>query len=143
MKSWGKIIIAAALMAPGAGLAGEPALGPIPAQVLRVIDGDTLEVAARIWIGQTVTIRVRLKDIDAPELDSPCREGRTKAQAARELVQRIAGGGPVTLNAVRPGKYAGRVLAEVTTAEGVNLGQALLEARLARPYRGGKRGGWC
>jgi micrococcal nuclease len=33
--------------------------GPVTARVLAVIDGDTLAVSARIWIGQTIETRVR------------------------------------------------------------------------------------
>jgi hypothetical protein len=42
--------------------------GPIPAELVRVIDGDTIEVRARIWLDLDLTTRVRLAGIDAPEL---------------------------------------------------------------------------
>jgi hypothetical protein len=46
--------------------------GPVNAELLRVIDGDTIEVRARIWLGLDLTTRVRLSGIDAPELDGAC-----------------------------------------------------------------------
>ena len=122
--------------------AAEPIPDAVPATVLRVIDGDTIEVAAHVWLDIEVTTRVRLKGIDAPELTAPCAEGRAKALAALALVRRIVGDGPVLLAAIQPGKYGGRVVARVT-AGGADLAQALLAAGLARPYGGGKRRSWC
>ncbi len=121
--------------------AAEPVPDAIPATVLRVIDGDTLEVVAHVWIGLAVTTRVRLKGIDTPELSEPCEEARTMARKARQLVERMAGR-KVMLSRVETGKYAGRVLAEITV-DGADVAKALLNAGLARPYGGGKRQGWC
>ena len=46
--------------------------GPVMAQVLRVIDGDTIAVRAQIWIGQSVETRVRIVGVDTPELRGRC-----------------------------------------------------------------------
>ena len=43
-----------------------PLEGPVPAFVERVVDGDTLVVRARIWLGQELRIMVRVAGIDAP-----------------------------------------------------------------------------
>ena len=43
-----------------------------PAEVLRVIDGDTFEARVRIWSGFEIDTRVRLRAIDAPELYARC-----------------------------------------------------------------------
>jgi hypothetical protein len=40
-----------AILTAGTVSAGETVPGPVPAEVLRVIDGDTIEVAAFIWLG--------------------------------------------------------------------------------------------
>ena len=124
----------------------------IPAHVVRVVDGDTIEVRASIWPGHEVRVLVRLHGIDAPELNGRCPAERLKAAAARQLVRRLTRGRAVTLHGVRHGKYAGRVVARVTagrvtagrvTARADDLATALLAAGLARPYAGGKRQGWC
>ncbi len=47
--------------------------GPVAAHVSRVIDGDTFEASAAIWLGQAITVRVRIAGIDAPELRAPLR----------------------------------------------------------------------
>ena len=117
--------------------------GPVPARVVAVIDGDTLVVQARIWIGQAVETKVRLGNIDTPELSARCEEARRLAEAARSLVQELADTGEVTLHDVHLGKYAGRVLARVVAADGRDFGATLLAAGLARGYEGGARLPWC
>ncbi|TDI63600.1 MAG: hypothetical protein E2O90_11840, partial [Alphaproteobacteria bacterium] len=37
--------------------------GPVEARVIRVRDGDTLVVAARIWVGQEIVIDARINGI--------------------------------------------------------------------------------
>ena len=135
--------------APNAGAArGDELAGPVPAVVEDVIDGDTLQVRAHIWLGQEVVVRVRLAGIDAPEISGACTRERVLAGRARALLtSRLAspedGGSSVHLREVRYGKYAGRVVAQVKTAAGLDLGTALLAAGLAQPYDGGRRPVWC
>lgn len=138
------------LAVPGAtARAGERLAGPVSAVVTRVVDGDTLEVRARIWLGQELSVRVRLAGIDAPEAGSTCAKERALAQRARAfLAARVspAPGAPppvVRLRDIRNGKYAGRVLARVEVPAGLDLGAALLDAGLARRYDGGRRTPWC
>ena len=117
--------------------------GPVKAAVERGIDGDTIDVHAVIWLGQSLTIRVRIDGIDAPELEARCAEERERAQAARDfLVRRFAEGAAVQLNRIAYDKYGGRVRAQVSDARG-DIAQALLTAGLARPYYGDKREPWC
>ncbi len=71
--------------------AGETLPGPIRARVTGVIDGDTLAVQARIWLGQDVDIHVRLTGIDAPELKSKCAAERDAAVKAREALATLVG----------------------------------------------------
>jgi endonuclease YncB( thermonuclease family) len=37
------------------------------AEVLEVLDGDTFDARVHVWPGLDITIRVRLRGIDAPE----------------------------------------------------------------------------
>ena len=116
----------------------------MPATVLRVIDGDSLVVRATIWLGQKVETTVRLLGVDTPELRGACGEERDLATRSRAFTARLAEtGAEVTLSDIQLGKFAGRVLARVVTTDGVDIGQALIDAGLARPYRGGRRGTWC
>ena len=122
--------------------------GPVPATVIEVMDGDTVKVRARIWLGQDLSTRVRLAGIDAPELNGGCARERALAERARAFLAgylAAADGGPVEVRLfeVRYGKYARRVVARMETAEAIDLGAALIAAGLAQPYDGGRRPTWC
>ena len=108
-----------------------------------VIDGDTIQVRARIWLGQDVETRVRLDGADAPELNGGCESARRLARRARDFVRALADGGRVILSHITYGKYAGRVLARVRVPGGEDFSDALIAAGLARPYGGGRRRSWC
>ena len=116
--------------------------GPVSAQVTEVIDGDTMEVQARIWLGQSVTVRVRLDGIDTPELHSACAEERRSAEAVRAWLEKRLLGAEVQLRDIRYDKYGGRVLASLVDRDG-DVGRALIAAGLARRYDGGARQPWC
>ena len=45
-----------------------------PAEVTRVIDGDTFEARVRVWPGLEVNTKVRLRNVDAPELHAHCAD---------------------------------------------------------------------
>ena len=123
--------------------AGEVVPGPVPARVLTVIDGDTIAVRARIWIGHDVETRVRLAAVDAPELRGGCERERLLAATARDFLIEKIGGAVVTLTDIRYDKFGGRVLARVQTVAGDDLAALLVGAGLGRAYRGGKRLSWC
>lgn len=115
-----------------------------PAEVLRVIDGDTFEARVRVWPGIEITTKIRLRGIDAPELSKPrCQEERLKGFAAREALQAILAQGEVRVSGVALDKYGGRVLADVSTRATPDVSAALLAAGHARNYAGGRREGWC
>lgn len=117
--------------------------GPVEARVRTVIDGDTVLVAARIWLGQRVVIRVRLAGIDAPELRGRCAAETARGRAARDRLQKLLVSRQVTLRDVRYGKYAGRVIARLFAEDGTEASTVLLKEGLARRYRRGRRRGWC
>lgn len=123
--------------------AAERLAGPVEAEVLRVIDGDSMVVRARIWLGQTVEIHVRLAGIDTPELRGKCAEEKERAAAARDALALLVAEGPVRLSDVETDKYGGRVLARVATHRHGDLARALIAGGHARAYEGGARGGWC
>ncbi|MGA8650262.1 MAG: thermonuclease family protein [Xanthobacteraceae bacterium] len=114
-----------------------------PAEVLRVIDGDTFEARVRVWRGFEVDTRVRLRAIDAPELHARCAAEYVKAEAARAALQRILSAGGVTVSQVGPDKYRGRVDAAVATRDTPDVSAALLNGGFARSYNGGRREPWC
>lgn len=146
IRSLFRLALPAALAAlcGAAATAAETLAGPVPAEVLRVTDGDTLEMRARIWLGQDIAIRVRLAGIDAPERRSRCAAERALARDAEEaLAKLVRDGAPLSLVDIRYGKYAGRVLARVLDASGADIGAALVAAGPARAYDGRTRAPWC
>jgi endonuclease YncB( thermonuclease family) len=114
-----------------------------PAEVVRVIDGDTFEARVRIWPGMDVTTRVRLRGIDAPELHARCDDERVKALAARDALARLLAEGSVGISRIGQDKYGGRVDADVSTARTPNVSEALFDGGYARRYSGGRRESWC
>jgi endonuclease YncB( thermonuclease family) len=114
-----------------------------PAEVVRVIDGDTFEARVHVWLGMDVTTKIRLRGIDAPELKARCGEEYDGAQAARDALARMLAQGDIGVTQVGQDKYGGRVLANVSTRNTPDVSAALLEARVVRNYGGGKRESWC
>ncbi len=119
------------------------ARGSHPAEVLRVLDGDTFEARVHLWPGLDVTTKVRLRGIDAPEMKARCREELTQAEAARDALVRILAEGEVAIGRVTFDKYGGRVDADAATRATPSVSQALLDSGLARAYDGGRRQSWC
>jgi len=115
--------------------------GPETATVIRVIDGDTIDV---LTVNGTHE-RVRLLGVDAPELHGPmCHEELTKAKRAREVVVEMVYRRTVIITEIRKlrDKYD-RTLARVHASGGEDLSSILIEAGLAREYSGKKRQPWC
>jgi micrococcal nuclease len=118
--------------------------GPYEATVVRVIDGDSLEVDVRLWPGLTQRVSIRIEGIDTPEKNGPACE-RVLAEAAAKFTRNWVSVGPeVVVSDVSLDKYGGRVVGTVRRYGGLNsLGTALVAAGHAREYDGGKRGKWC
>jgi endonuclease YncB( thermonuclease family) len=114
-----------------------------PAEVLRIIDGDTFAARVRVWPGLDVETKVRLRGIDAAELHARCAEEFAKAEAARAALQAILAEGDVTISRIGVDKYGGRVDAAAATRTTADVSAAMLAGGFARAYDGGRRGTWC
>jgi endonuclease YncB( thermonuclease family) len=114
-----------------------------PAQVVRVVDGDTFEARVGVWPGLEITTKVRLRGIDAPELRARCPDEIAKAHAARDALGAILAEGAVGVSQVALDKYGGRVVADASTRRTPDVSTALLRAGLVRGYAGGRRESWC
>jgi len=114
-------------------------------RILKVIDGDTLEVEIDLGFNMRMTERVRLLGINCPEM-----KGTTKAagEAAHYFVEEwlLDNAGPtvgedggifdygiVFMRSEKDDSF-GRWLALIETEEGLNLNQAILEAGHAVPW---------
>lgn len=117
-----------------------------PAFVDEILDGDTIRVRAEVWPGVVIHTLVRLGGIDAPETRRPkCGKERAAGIVAkRELTNLVPLNDVVVLTGIKLGKFAGRVVADVLTTEGINVGLAMLKTGSVLPYNGrGKRPEWC
>jgi endonuclease YncB( thermonuclease family) len=136
-------LIIAILLAATTGAAAEDRLtGPVAAELVRVVDGDTLAVKAHIWLGQTIETKVRIRGIDTPETKGKCAREVSMAAAATARLEEIAGPGLVILTNVEPDKYGGRAIADIAAGD-ADLAALMLRSGLARAYDGGRRGSWC
>ena len=117
--------------------------GPYLATVERVVDGDTLAVRVTVWLDLDVSVLVRIRGVDAPELRGRCDSETRRAKAAAAALGRLLAGGSVVLTEIEGDKFFGRVVADVVTPAGQDVAGALLAGGHARPYSGGRRGGWC
>lgn len=123
--------------------AGKSLPGPLRAELLRVIDGDTILVRARVWVDQEITVAVRLRGIDAPERKGRCAAERDLARQATTLLSTTLHARQIVLRDISGGKYFGRVLATVETADGMPVSAVMLRAGVVRSYRGKARASWC
>jgi len=117
--------------------------GPVLARVVKVLDGDSFLVDALVWPGTSVSVSIRVRGVDAPELRSKCPHERWLARQSREGLAAQVAMQHVKLHNINGDKYYGRVLADVTLEDGSDLAQVLLANRMVRPYGGQRRKGWC
>jgi len=135
--------LAATLAAGAAAESRRTVAGPVRAHLVRVLDGDTVEVLARIWPDHYVETLVRLAGIDAPEMRGRCAEETAMAERAKARLAALLAGNRLLLVDIHYGKYAGRVVARVLTEDGHDVAEILLAEKLVRPYDGGRRAPWC
>lgn len=114
--------------------------GPVAAEILRVIDGDTLLVEAQPWPQQKMEVYVRIRGIDAPELKSKCERIREAGLDAQRALEALTARSPrIQLTRISGDKYFGRIVADVLLSDGRNAGADLLLAGLVRTYDGGHK----
>lgn len=114
-----------------------------PVDVMRVVDGDTFEARVRVWPGIEIATKVRLRNIDAPEMRARCDQELTMARAARDALAALLAEGPAAIGEVGLDKYGGRMLAAAYASRSGDVSSALLESGLVRRYSGGRREPWC
>ncbi|MCL2748694.1 MAG: thermonuclease family protein [Alphaproteobacteria bacterium] len=109
-----------------------------------VIDGDTFAAIVKLENDVQVSVRVRILGIDAPEIHGECESEIQRAFLARDrLMELLPEGSTIWLSSIKDDKYLGRIDAYVKMSDGVDVSTIMLKEKLAVPYGGGKRGGWC
>lgn len=116
----------------------------VPARVGHIIDGDTFSGVVKLDGGVDVSVRVRLRNVDTPEINGKCEYERDMAARARaRLEEIIPAGTTVELTNIKDDKYLGRIDANVADARGNDVGAILVREKLGRKYNGGHRSSWC
>lgn len=124
--------------------AGDEVYGDLLAEVVRIIDGDTIVVnlvgesygSLRILYPSIISkeIPVRLFGIDTPEIRTKDKIEKAKGESAKHFLEYLLlGNEQVILKQVRRGKFF-RIVAVVETNGGINLNKALLESGHAEKY---------
>ncbi len=144
------LLILASLHFTDNATAAERISGPIPASVTRVIDGDTVEVRARIWLGQDLLVKVRLAYIDAPEIRGRCPAEKHLAQQSKLALAALLQDRKVMLHDIHYGKYAGRVIARLTLpTDAINaradqdIGELMQFQGFAKLRSKASKSSWC
>ena len=110
-------------------------------RVVRVIDGDTVEVEARLgWCSSPTLFTLRLSGVDCPEKRSKNAGERRIARLATQYTTFHVLNKSVRCQVHCYGTYRGRLIASLWVPEdGRSLAQKLLRHRLAVPYDGKKK----
>ena len=108
------------------------------AEVVRWVDGDTVDLKVELGFHLTTESRFRLYGIDTPE------RGRPGYKEAIEFVNTLAPVGTLVLIESHPpqdkyGRYLTRVYPIVTIHQAVEVGSTLISAGLAVAYYGGTK----
>jgi micrococcal nuclease len=132
---------------PAMSFAESPLPGPYPATVISVVDGDTVRVKVKIWLGLYQEVKVRIAEIDAPEISSKakCTKEKELGLKAKEFLESVIPQ-QSTINLIRisEDEFGGRVDATIQTTDGKDVGELLRSEGLASPYnRRGKKKNWC
>ena len=116
----------------------------VPARVGHIIDGDTFSAVVKLDGDIEISVRVRIRNIDTPEINGECEYERTRAAQARgRLGELIPVGSTVELTNIKDDKYLGRIDANVLDGRGRDVGNIMIKEKLGRKYNGGRRDKWC
>lgn len=120
------------------------AVSAVPAVVDYIFDGDTFAAFVLLQDDTKISVRVRLKNVDTPELKGSCDKEIRMANLAKDrLAELLSIGSVVELQNIKDDKYLGRIDADVILQDGRDVGNILLQEKLGRSYNGGKRDSWC
>ena len=108
-------------------------------KVLRVLDGDTVELELDLGFGASYRDEFRIQGIDAPEIRGKTREA---GLAAKTALEEFLGDGSLasveTFKAPTKDKY-GRWLADPFIADRGFVSEYMIDKGYAKAYDGGKR----
>ncbi len=116
----------------------------VPARVGYIVDGDTFAGIVQLQDDIEISVRVRLRNVDTPELHGQCVNEIIMANLARDrLAQLLPEGMVIDLQNIKDDKYLGRIDANVILPDGRDVGDVLVAEKFGRAYSGGRRRSWC
>lgn len=113
----------------------------------RVLDGDTIHIAAVTWPGATNTTKLRVYGVDTPEKRSKCLKELQLSAEAKAFTAKFLQN-DFLIRRVKNGKFAGRTLGEVVLVTKNDqypskyLAENLIMAKLGVPYFGKTKYSW-
>lgn len=116
----------------------------VPATVDYIFDGDTFAAIVHLEDEIDISVRVRLINVDTPEIHGMCEKEISDALRAKDrLAELIPVGSVIDLKNIKDDKYLGRIDANVILSDGRDVGEVLIKENLGRAYSGGRRHSWC
>ena len=106
-------------------------------EILRIVDGDTVDVRVDLGFNVCYKCRVRLVGINAPESRTRDLEEKSRGLAAKQWLIDKLEFKEVEMQSHGVGKY-GRVLGELYVNK-VNINKLMVKEGHAEEYDGGKR----
>lgn len=115
-------------------------------KILRVVDGDTVEVAAP-WVPAPIKqkMSIRIYGVDTPEkgFRGQCDKEKAMGEAASKFTKKVITESKVAqVWIIGWDKYGGRILGDIIL-DGKSLRKMLIENGFAREYYGDAKKSWC
>lgn len=117
----------------------------VPAKIINVYDGDTIEVMLLHGDKLPMRIWIRLIDVDTPELKGKDVSNMEKAAAiiVRDQVREWLVGKVVPVRLVKWDKFGGRIDGHIyMCCGGQSVSEALIDLQYAKGYQGGAKERW-
>lgn len=115
-------------------------------KILRVVDGDTVEIEAPFLIDPLPKkLSIRVWGVDTPEKGgrAQCKKEADLGEAASKFTKDLVAKAKTTqINLYQWDKFGGRVLGDVII-DGNSLTAMLIEKGYAREYYGDAKKSWC
>tara|TARA_B110000263_G_scaffold163601_1_gene142442 strand:+ start:1074 stop:1427 length:354 start_codon:yes stop_codon:yes gene_type:complete len=109
--------------------------------LIRVIDGDTIDVNIDLGFNIWHKGRIRMAGIDTPESRTRNKEEKVLGLAAKSRLKELLKKKKLSINCTKEKGKFGRILADVL-ANDININKQLMDEGHARPYQGGKKLPW-
>ena len=109
--------------------------------LIRVIDGDTIDVNIDLGFNIWHKGRIRMAGIDSPESRTRNKEEKVLGLAAKSRLKELLKKKKLSINCTKEKGKFGRILADVL-ANDININKQLMDEGHARPYQGGKKLPW-